>query len=64
MLQTLVNIYNTLGLVETKGQSTIYMGAVLSTLKDLIDKEYRQDKTQEENNTTAQVVFLLGGGNF
>lgn len=53
MLQTLVNIYNTLGLVETKGQSTIYMGAVLSTLKDLIDKEYQQDKTQEENNTTA-----------
>lgn len=39
MLQTLINIYNTLSLVETKGQSSIYMGACLSTLKDLIDEE-------------------------
>ncbi len=53
MLKTLVNIYNTLALVETKGQSTVYMGAALSTLKDLIDKELQQDNSQEENNTTA-----------
>ena len=53
MLQTIINIYNTLGLVETKGQSTVYMGAALSTLKDLIDKEIQQNNSQEENNTTA-----------
>lgn len=49
MLKTLVNIYNTLGLVETKGQSTVYMGAALSTLKDLIDQE--MDKLNENNET-------------
>ena len=42
MLQTLINIYNTLNLVETKGQSSIYIGACLSTLKDLIDEENKK----------------------
>lgn len=38
MLQKLINIYNTLSLVETKGQNTIYMAASLSTLRELIEE--------------------------
>lgn len=52
MLQTLVNIYNTLSLVETKGQSTIYMGASLSTLKDLINQEAAKQNDNNEDIAT------------
>lgn len=30
------NIYNTMTLIETKGESTILMGACLSTLKEVL----------------------------
>lgn len=48
MLQTLINIYNTLSLVETKGQSSIYMGASLSTLRELIEEEQAKEKLNED----------------
>lgn len=48
MLKQLINIYNTLCLVETKGQSTIYMGACLSTLRDLIEQEQADAPTSAD----------------
>lgn len=37
MLEQLTNIYNTLCMVETKGQSTIYMAASLAHLREAIE---------------------------
>ena len=55
MLQTLINIYNTLNLVDTKGQSSIYIGACLSTLKDLIDEENKkQIEIKKEDQQATQ----------
>ena len=34
--EKLNNIYNTLNLVETKGQSTVLMAACLSTLREVL----------------------------
>ncbi len=34
--EKLNNIYNTLNLVETRGQSTVLMAACLSTLRELL----------------------------
>lgn len=49
MLEKLINIYNTLSLVETKGQSTVYMAASLTTLRDLID-EMRASQSEPATN--------------
>lgn len=49
MLQNLINIYNTMCLVETKGQSTVYMAACISTLKDLIEEESLHQNETKEN---------------
>ena len=38
MLEKLTNIYNTLCMVETKGQSTIYMAASLAHLREIIEQ--------------------------
>lgn len=48
MLQQLINIYNTLSLVETKGQNTIYMAASLSTLRDVIN-ELQAETAEDES---------------
>lgn len=46
-LQTLGQTYNTLGLISTKGNDTIYMAECLKAIKNLYNK-YHGEITKEE----------------
>ncbi len=46
--EKLKNIYNTLNLVETKGQSTVFMAACLSTLRELLAAAPFEPETSEK----------------
>ena len=37
-IERLNSVYNTLAMIETKGQSTVYMGACLSIMKEVLEE--------------------------
>lgn len=49
-LQKLVQVYNTLINIETKGQATIFMGACLATMKEVLEDMQTQEQSKEDKD--------------
>lgn len=52
MISNLTKLYNTLMLIETKGESTKTMGQCLQYLEQMINEErFKQDESAKAENT-------------
>ena len=49
MLNKLIQVYNTLSMVETHGQGTILMANSLTNLKEVIEEIQNGSKSEEKN---------------
>lgn len=45
-IERLNSVYNTLAMIETKGQSTVYMGACLSIMKEILEEAVSEIQSQ------------------
>lgn len=48
--EKLRNVYNTLNLVETKGQSTVLIAACITTLKEMLEEIIQAAEAENDKN--------------